>query len=531
MLIFQRFNKMAGDHIICFFCRIPVPGYVEGLGHHIQWHIKNQDFLAGVSFFDCTFPKCRMRYQHLKSLQRHIRETHPPTSKNQTMSTGTRSSDEFDQLDNIVQDFDHIENANEDSEDSSCTTLAEIKRIVAMSICRLTANVEIPHNKVHESVMICENIVNHASKYLEELTTLFLKKSKIDLNAKSTIDFLNEFKTLDLFGSVRTYKQQQIFIKSLAVNVPQPSPKCIGSRDVVRCVDGVNKAVRVNDTFMYIPIIQTLKLLFRNPATRSLLTQEGCFNQSTPGVKEYSSSCTGLSYEKNDYFKKYPHAIRLSFYQDDVEVGNAFSSRAGKNKISNFCIKVQNFPAQWNSSPKSIFPVTYTLSTQVKQCGYNKILEPLISDLKKLEEGVTVFYGSEKFELRATVTVFCGDTLAAHEIFGLLGPGATYFCRVCTIPRPAFHENPTEEFPNRTVEWYNENLQAVRNGEKKPSECGLKTNGCILNELKNFHVTQNYALDTMHDLAEGVIPLTIQLTLSFFYKQKDLKFTKQLINK
>lgn len=515
---------MAGERIICFLCRLPVPGYVEGLGHHIQWHIQKEHVLAETLLYNCTFPRCRMQYQHFGSLKRHIRKKHPPAFKSQETSN---YSDELDELSSDAQDFVPIESKNKNA---TYTTLADIKQIIAMSICRLTANVGIPHNKVLESVRICENIVNHVSKYLEELTESFLRKNGIDMNSKPTIDLLNEFKTLELFESVRTYRKQQIFLKSLAVNVPQPSPKCIGSRDVVRCVDGVNKTVRINDTFMYIPIIQTLKLLFRNPATRSLLIQEGNFNQSTPGVKEYSSSCTGLSYEKNDYFKKYPYAIRLSLYQDDVEIGNAFSSRAGKNKISNFCIKVQNFPPQWNSSPKTIFPVTYALSSQIKQYGYSKILQSLILDLKKLEEGVIVFYGDEKFELRATVTVFCGDTLAAHEVFGLLGPGATYFCRICTLARPLFHENPTAQFPCRTVDWYNNKLQGVRNGEIKPSECGIKATGCILNELQNFHVTQNYALDTMHDLAEGVIPLAIQLTLSFFYKQKDIQINKEVIN-
>lgn len=114
--------------------------------------------------------------------------------------------------------------------------------------------------------------------------------------------------------------------------------------------------------------------------------------------------------------------------------------------------------------------------------------------LKKLEKGVTVYYGTGKFELRAVVTTVCGDTLALHDVFGLLSPSAKYFCRICTIPRPAFHENPFQTFPIRTKEWYQINLSKLEAGEITSSECGLRQGGCILNELENFHITENFAL-------------------------------------
>lgn len=70
----------------------------------------------------------------------------------------------------------------------------------------------------------------------------------------------------------------------------------------------------------------------------------------------------------------------------------------------------------------------------------------------------------------------------------------------------------------------------MQNGSISPKDCGLKLTGCILNELQNYHITDNYNLDGMHDLAEGVVPLTVQLVMSHFYKQKDLKFDVQFIN-
>ena len=73
----------------------------------------------------------------------------------------------------------------------------------------------------------------------------------------------------------------------------------------------------------------------------------------------------------------------------------------------------------------------------VKKYGFRRILKQFISDLKKLEsdDGVTIKINNEDFMLRASLTGFCGDTLAVHEVFGFLGPSANKFCRTCLISR------------------------------------------------------------------------------------------------
>lgn len=55
---------------------------------------------------------------------------------------------------------------------------------------------------------------------------------------------------------------------------------------------------------------------------------------------------------------------------------------------------------------------------------------------------------------------------------------------------------------------------------------GSLASGCIFNELEFYHISNNYCLDSMHDL--GV--LTIQLVISTLYKQKHLKIITSFIN-
>lgn len=245
----------------------------------------------------------------------------------------------------------------------------------------------------------------------------------------------------------------------------------------------------------------------------------------------YGSFTDGNSFRNSAFFEKHPDALRIIIYEDDVEPCNALSSRCGNKKIAALYFKVQNLPRQFNSSTKSVFPLIYAKSTDAKRYGYNRILEPLVEDLKKLENGVKVYFGQEEYLMRGAIIVIAGDTLAVHELFGLLGPSANMFCRECTISRNEFHEHPVmNTYALRDEQWYKENLNRLRKKKITSTECGLKPAGCILNDLQEFHITKNHSFDTMHDLAEGVIPITIQLVLSRYYKNKKLGFTVDFIN-
>lgn len=60
-----------------------------------------------------------------------------------------------------------------------------------------------------------------------------------------------------------------------------------------------------------------------------------------------------------------------------------------------------------------------------------------------------------------------------------------------------------------------------------PSTTGIKTT-CLLNDLHNFHVTNNFAPDIMHDLLEGVCSLEVHLVLETLIEEG--YFTLDLLN-
>ena len=108
-------------------------------------------------------------------------------------------------------------------------------------------------------------------EYFENNTKTFLENHGTDISTPETITFQNQFHLPDLFSDVSTLSKQTNFLNKLAVNIPNPSEKMLQTRDDIRHIDGIPRRVKVNETFMYIPIIETLKLIFRNPQNRELM--------------------------------------------------------------------------------------------------------------------------------------------------------------------------------------------------------------------------------------------------------------------
>lgn len=138
-----------------FFCRAQVPGYVTGLHRHFNGHIKKRDLLPGNILFDCTFRKCTARYGNFYCLKRHIIEKHPVGSSRPDVSET--------ECDQSTSDF-HVDHELPDQCDGTASakngetgvSLEELKKIISLSICRMTSDVGLPQTKVSEFIKLSE---------------------------------------------------------------------------------------------------------------------------------------------------------------------------------------------------------------------------------------------------------------------------------------------------------------------------------------------------------------------------------------
>ena len=208
------------------------------------------------------------------------------------------------------------------------------------------------------------------------------------------------------------------------------------------------------------PIIDVLKCILSNKEVRDAILSEqpspegilGCFMDS-----EY--------FRQHPFLQKYKNAIRIKLYYDELKIVNPLGSKTSIHKIGAFYYQIDNLPSHMNSELSSIHVLTLCSHEDVKKYGFGKVLSPFIHDLAKLEsdEGITFkFDNDETFVLRATLISLCGDGLAIHEVYDLLGPSANMFCRMCLYSRNDLHAGFFEKRPERTEQVFNEQLEFLR---------------------------------------------------------------------
>lgn len=238
------------------------------------------------------------------------------------------------------------------------------------------------------------------------------------------------------------------------------------------CGSRVTKTEVKKEVIHYVSIIETLRLIMSSPEARKMIDEE---TASPDGILQTYRD--GRQFSNHPFLKKFPSAIRLSIHIDDGEYCNPLGSRKGINKLTNLHFKIQNFDSRINSALNRMYLVMMIKASLIKKFGYAKTLQPLLDDLKQLEstEGVSLKIDSEIITIRAVLVNVLGDTLAIHDLFGLLGPSANKFCRMCEITREDIHNGMIgDHFQYRTKEGVETSLSAIQKKEQTSKSCGIK---------------------------------------------------------
>lgn len=147
------------------------------------------------------------------------------------------------------------------------------------------------------------------------------------------------------------------------------------------------------------------------------------------------------------------------------------------------------------------------------------MLRPIVEELKCLErDGITVNTRNFQAVVKFSVVQVVGDNLGLNAILGNIESfSGNHVCRLCRVHRDVLKVQ-TQEDPTllRDVNTHKADLQT-----DNPSQTGLKRDS-VLNSLSFYHVTDNTALDIMHDILEGVGPYKFKCVLNALIEQKHI---------
>ncbi|KAJ8676133.1 hypothetical protein QAD02_011919 [Eretmocerus hayati] len=285
---------------------------------------------------------------------------------------------------------------------------------------------------------------------------------------------------------------------------------------------GVNRPLQVQcEQLMYISIVDIIVSFMKNPLYRQLLES---VESSNPAILKRFSD--GSNFKNNKLLLKSLDGyltVPIFLYYDDVNLTDTASNRP--TKMAMFYFTSGNLRASHRSSTKFIYLVLSVEQDIFKTYPLASILECIVKDLQKLENGVQLSDGSIIY---GTLAAFLGDNLASHKIGGFkTGFTEEHPCRVCMatlqIIRRMIKEDPKLL---RTVPEYDEMIRKLQNCntaaeyDRLSKEFGLNED-CPLNALQHFHGVYGIPPDIFHDIFEGSSALTLHPLLNHFLKGPD----------
>lgn len=138
-----------------------------------------------------------------------------------------------------------------------------------------------------------------------------------------------------------------------------------------------------SDWLVYISVPKVLNsLLKREDFSEQIVLGQDCLG--LPGV--YKSFKDGKYFKDNKLLGQQCKCFSLALYTDDFEICNPLGTSKRIYKITAVFWVVLNLPARLRASLSSIHLALLGRSELVKECGYERFLEPLIKDIQCIEE-------------------------------------------------------------------------------------------------------------------------------------------------
>lgn len=154
-------------------------------------------------------------------------------------------------------------------------------------------------------------------------------------------------------------------------------------------------------------------------------------------------------------------------------------------------------------------------TSTVKKCGYAKVLQPLIYDLKSLEQN-GVYLEQLGESVKGTVLYVVADNLGAHSLAGFLESFTTdKFCRFCSASSIDIQHQEvcSGYFKLRDKDSHDKQVQEVREDPALSRTYGVKRACPLTENLEHFHAVTGYPPDILHDILEGIVPTELSLCL------------------
>ena len=481
---------------------------------HINAHLKRNETVICM-FLGCDFKTniyCTFKSHKNRKHSNHTLVDFKPEV---VITTGISSVDELEANSEECVDVEQSDTAI-----PSNTHTEDLQKVIehrfAAALLKLEHLVHVPTSAVDEFLGELDHLICSAPVPLscDTVRDIFHQKnlSVDELIIRETVDAICSGnpvqRSIQKGGSLSTaYLRKQYYKDNFGVIEP-----------VEYILDAKNKR-----RFQYVPILKSLQQLLSRgdiitQVVESHQRQEGTYSGVT---HQYRSARDGSLFKENCFFAGEKPRIILSFYVDDFETCNPLGTSRKKHKLCAVYWVLANLPPGSHSALSSIYLSVLCKTDDVNTYGYDKIFQPLLQDLKTLEE-LGVYAPLLGESLKGTVFSVIADNLGAHSVAGFLQNfSGEYYCRFCTGTSSDIqvHSVASGAFSLRTKELHQTHLRQVK--DSTSTSCfGVKRECVFTQNLSHFNVIFGYPPDLAHDVFEGIIPVELARCLTVLISKK-----------
>lgn len=491
----------------CFLCKSD-HGSPNGLVKHLK---VIHGLCAGRTLYlKCGQVGCSHSFGSFSGFRKHLNKWHVSSSFESV-------EDDFSHPSSMLNTSNatHVEvSAEYESETESELPSPDLVNSCAAVISDLKA-AGVGQSTVNSVVISMEELVQDIHQHAKEtvIKTVFSDERETEMCKKVVACFQELENPFTILNS--EYKRSNFFTSKW--ETVEPVECVVGSRFDTRRnkKTGTYDQVVVQDTFMYIPILSTLQSIFKSQYAAEMLKRPATDNSRLRDI------CDGSFFKSHPLFSTEKHAVQIQMFYDDFEVANPLGSKKGIHKLGAIYFTLRNFSPKWNSFLSNIHLCALFHAQDLKRYGFIEILAPVVRDIKVLEsDGIDIPLYSGR--VRGSVVQVTGDNLGLHGLFGLVESfSARYCCRFCLAEKDDFQTEFSEDSSKivlRTKDMHTAHCQEIACNPSLPYVFGVKRT-CLLNSLKYFHTTENFSVDVMHDLLEGVAQYELKC-LFVYLKEK-----------
>lgn len=476
--------------MICYICKNEFIQLQSLVIHFKVFHSLGPD-----SSYDCCEKSCFQSFQSLSSFKRHVKNKHiiklasnvsVPTQNciinNTNIDTPSLTS-------NATSIFVQNDNFNGFNYQSAVSDLHK-------SAVQFVLGLHVKNNITFRDVLnIQKGIVELITKPTAQLLDSFVKEKINDPLLLSSfkalsLDISNTFTLCSTEYRLMNWLMEEQYINHLNQIVVNREVTSVYNKGEVIYDENVTKGLLMPMKFQF-------KKFFEHGNNLQL---------SLDRINNLNSSNSLKNFIQGDLWKtklvNFSDKIVFPYFLfiDDLEINNPLGSHSTFQAVS---AVYYSFPLLENNSKlTNIFLAAIIKSVDMKEYGNESCLKSLIDVLYSFEKEGIIISTPEKGDTRVyfMLGLVLGDNLGLNSILDFSRSfSASYFCRFCKaskdITKKLFEE---DSLLMRNITNYNNDV-AIND----ISKTGVHGES-FLNKIPSFHVTQNYCVDVMHDLFEGI---------------------------